>query len=556
MTDIPRRKFLAGSLAIGSLAFINTSYAESGAWPILNEWNFNEFEKYSQWVNNLYKKRKGSRLNVLLGDDNANILNKNDFLGMGNPQISKEELEIMNAVTHCGSFPELLFLYYSYRRGLPAIVSKIDMEKGGDIRYSYGNHPVGSVDSVSFSGNFGKFILSTLEGGDKGYNFVSGNYRTAPTLEGTDSVPVVLDRQFLRPGTMCYNANGHCLVVGDIEDSGEIHFLDAHPDHSITFHQTLSAIPFVSRAKLGINGLKFCYDGFRNPRLAKIIDGKAVHFSNEQMISFGYSVEQYKKMAEIHDKESVDLRGEKISSYPDLVRVCLKTGIENPLKFLETSVIEFKNMLEERESFIQQSWNDVLVNGPITLPDLSEKENIYQANGRWETWSSPSSDIDRKNKYNYISRRLENMIDGFGISQAYDYNNFGSKKEMIEKIIEKKKELFSSEKITYKTSSAGDVTLTLEEIEKRLFDLSFDPNHDPALRWGAPKNSIERENMKLFSTPLRSGRVLPALEAYELEGGLRYYPIRQTTPTSLNPKENPKTPGFKLFNEIIGKMVE
>jgi len=57
--------------------------------------------------------------------------------------------------------------------------------------------------------------------------------------------------------------------------------------------------------------------------------------------------------------------------------------------------------------------------------------------------------------------------------------------------------------------------------------------------------------MKLFSTPLRTGESLEALNAYELEKGLRYYPMRQNTSTSLNPDNNPKEPPFKLFDEVI-----
>ena len=45
---------------------------------------------------------------------------------------------------------------------------------------------------------------------------------------------------------MAYNADGHCLVVGKIDDSGEVHFLDSHPDSSITFNQTLSALSYVN----------------------------------------------------------------------------------------------------------------------------------------------------------------------------------------------------------------------------------------------------------------------------------------------------------------------
>src|SRR3989338_1363151 len=116
---ISRRGFLVNSaLFTTSLLLDKPSYSsEGGAWPVLNKWDQKEFDKYSEWVGNLYKKRKGSRLGKLLSEDEANLLNNPVFLENGNSQISKDELGIMTSATHCGSFPELLFLYYSYRRG-------------------------------------------------------------------------------------------------------------------------------------------------------------------------------------------------------------------------------------------------------------------------------------------------------------------------------------------------------------------------------------------------------------------------------------------------------
>jgi len=161
-----------------------------------------------------------------------------------------------------------------------------------------------------------------------------------------------------------------------------------------------------------------------------------------------------------------------------------------------------------------------------------------------------------KNKYNYITTRLEDMLVNFNpSSEVYDFLGFNSSNELADSVLKRKRELFADKKITYKKSDGSEVILTIADIENRLFDLSFDPNHPPELRWGAPKNSGERQNMKLFSTPLRTGESLEALNAYELEKGLRYYPMRQNTSTSLNPEVNPKEPPFKLFDEVIGKYV-
>jgi len=564
---ISRKRFLG----IASLSLLNAgtnfSYASSsGAWPVLNKWDTQEFEKYSKWVNNVYElksngslKQKGAKLGVIVADNEMNLLNNVDFLQDGNPQISKSEMDFLTAVSHCGSFPKLVFLYYSHRRALPAVVTKIKMKTGGDIRYSSGNHPVGFVDSVSFSGSFGDFILSSMEGEDGGYNFVSGNFRTAPNLEGTDSVPIALKRDFLKPGSMCYNANGHCLLVGKVDDSGEVHFLDSHPDHSVTFNQTLSAIAdlqFVSSVRFGAGGMDRCYDGMRNFRLAKLSSNgdRAVYFTNEEMIQFGISVEQYKKMAEIKEKGKLEVNGEIISSYPGLVRASLRSGgRESPVSFLEQSVKELASMFRERAQFVENAWNDVISNGAIVLPNESDKENIYQADGRWEIWSSPSSDVDRKMKYHYTIERLEQMLNEFGNDKIYDFSRFTSRQELARSLIERKKQLFEIEKITYKNSQGREISLNLLDIEKRLFYLSFDPNHSPELRWGAPENSEEIKTMIRKSTPLKTGQTLECLESYKLEQGIRYYPLRQSTPTSLDPEKNPKSPPFKLFDEVIGQ---
>ena len=44
--------------------------------------------------------------------------------------------------------------------------------------------------------------------------------------------------------------------------------------------------------------------------------------------------------------------------------------------------------------------------------------------------------------------------------------------------------------ITYKRSNGESVSLTVDQVRERLFDLSFDPYHCAELRWGA-RNSSE-----------------------------------------------------------------
>ena len=99
MEEVSRRDFLAASSAL--LLGSGISYAQSaqGAWPHLRPWNIDEFYKYSKWVGNIYHfkrngtgKQKMARLNYIIQDDEMNLLNHQDFLENGNPQISENEI--------------------------------------------------------------------------------------------------------------------------------------------------------------------------------------------------------------------------------------------------------------------------------------------------------------------------------------------------------------------------------------------------------------------------------------------------------------------------------
>jgi len=210
-----------------------------------------------------------------------------------NPKLSKRDLSLMTAVTHCGSFPKLLLLYYSYKRGLPITISYV-VGNGGDIRYSKGNHPIYYIDNLTFSGSFRAFILCGIES-SKYNNFTTGNLRTAPFLEDTDSVPAKIDRKYIKPGTIAYNPGGHALVVGKVTEEGDVYFLDAHPDNSISFSKDLSVVTSVS----SISHPQRCYGGFKVMRLAKVKRDNlgrvigVVPMSNDEMREFGYSTEQY-----------------------------------------------------------------------------------------------------------------------------------------------------------------------------------------------------------------------------------------------------------------------
>ena len=68
-----------------------------------------------------------------------------------------------------------------------------------------------------------------------------------------------------------------------------------------------------------------------------------------------------------------------------------------------------------------------------------------------------------------------------------------------------KNRLFAARVFCYTNSAGEQVPLTLLDIEHRLYDLSFDPNHPPELRWGAPPGGAEWGSAPETHTPLPDG---------------------------------------------------
>jgi len=542
--------------------------SSAGAWTIRRDWDRNEVRRYGQWFTQLYEKKvngtdrqRGAKVAQILQDKEMNLLLQGDFAKDGNdPRLfDGSALSIMNGANACGTFPILMHVYFCAIRGLPVSFTKVE-GNGGDIRYSRGNHPVKRIDPMSFQ-SIGTFLRAVFFGSS---NYTTGNWRTAPDLEGTDTVPVAVAPESTIPGlTVLYNSDGHGLAVARVSASGNVNILDAHPDGSVTSGQTLAALDSVVSSFSEKNRGSW-YAGWRMIRLARCVtdaQGRIVGIrpsTNQEMRAFGYSDEQYTDMLAVRKQQPVNIAGSptKISSFPDYVRKKLQTSEQlNPCAMIKEWAAQLKILFTERALFVDQAWDDVLRNGSITFPDT---KNIYQAEGRWEKWSSPSSDCDRKSAYFMGVDQLADLVGDFDPDmRQLILDGFGTavtnRQELLEAILREKKKVFDGTEIRYTTSRGKVVTLTLSQIEKRLFLMSFDPNHAPELRWGAPPDSEEAAGYRQIATPLSSGGSMSPAEAYRREQRLRYRLSRKSGHTSFDDEENPRTPLKPLFEERLAR---
>ena len=519
-----------------------------GAWPIRRQWTPAETQHYAQWFERMYDRKangtvdqRTAKLARLLTDPDMNLLLDPAFLGEGgNPQLPDGVIRTCHSMIDCAKFTAFIPAYYAYRRALPWMTTFVASgERGVDIRISKQNVPVGGANSLN-SPSVGAFFTEAVGG------FISGNYRV--NLNGrnagqSDTVPVALSRQFLMPGCINY-LDGHCLVLAKVTEYGELAFLNCSTTQSrdiFSYNGMNTVGGMTPRGSDPDNEWSGCFQGLRVPRypIAETDNSGNVlrvrRRTDDEMREFGFSTEQYELAKQMATNQYIQEGEFRPQSLHDLIRLRMKTVDRiAPFRFVDDYCNELLDAFAFREQFVQDAWSEVRRNGPIVFPEEQDVDNIFQAKGRWEDWSSPSSDVDRRNKYFYLADWMEYAIRMFGVKPGFvdltglEQYKIHSQADLAAAFIAEKNRIFAERSMEYTNSKGGKVKLTLADLEKRLYDLSFDPNHPPELRWGAPFGTPERATAVQTVTPVPCGERLPMEEAFRLEAFYRCLGQRET----------------------------
>ncbi len=217
-------------------------------WTITQGWDEEAEGEYSRWVEQLGRVRgeRGClRLQSCLENPEANSLWTD---GEKWPRLFAD----------CADLPYVLRAYFSYKTGRPfQFTNRIYGRRYGKTTRvkSYADFTNRKFRSVrSMFSHMTAWIHS-------------GFFRTEPSLEGTDTFPIEVTREHIRPGTMFYEPRGHVLVVVRVEPNGTIHMFDGHPDNSLTYKR------FSTKIKRG--GVR-SGGGFRNWRW--------IHYRNDPVV--------------------------------------------------------------------------------------------------------------------------------------------------------------------------------------------------------------------------------------------------------------------------------
>jgi hypothetical protein len=308
-----------------------------------------------------------------------------------------------------------------------------------DYRYTANNHPIAwstAKTSPTMQALFNR--IASL--------YHSGFYRMAPSVEKDDTYPVDIRPGTVRPGTVYYDPNGHVLLVYKVDANGTVHFIDGHPDNSLTYRILTGDLAVGGSSQGG---------GFRNFRP---IDSHTLEYApNTALTDLGSS--QYGHGA----------------AYAEWVRSQLSGGQVLPpdqqfTQLVDQLCVDISTRVAAVDAGRQLAGADL-----VDMPP-----NIYGAEGDWEAFSTPGRDQKLRSSFRGIFQFIKSTA---GTPQGHalvaTYANIWKQHQ-------------ASCKITYKSSAGQPVTLALNDIQARLFQLSFDPYECVEMRWGAyPKNAAE-----------------------------------------------------------------
>lgn len=386
----------------------------------------------------------------------------------------------------CADLAYNLRFYFAWKRGLPfGYVSAVSSQGSGrDIRYTFRGNAVAERTTASSGNESGYAIWDTLRDAVS-----SATFRIHPDLEEPmepDLYSPAIDAKSIRPGTMIYDPNGHVATIYKVEADGRIHYMDAHPDSSLT--HGFYDLRFV-RAYPGMGA------GFKNWRPVRLVGarqrddgtyagGRVVPLSNEEIADF--SDEQFYGNGKRPDVDRnwrdgrFTLNNAPLDWY-DYVRAKLAGGrLEfDPLRevadMVDSNCADLHDRVESVDLAIRAGMADRAE--PDRLPS-----NIYGTDGDWETYSSPSRDARLKTAFKELRDYVERFMRMYA---AHDPKLSYKGNDLASDLLATYDRKAGQCTITYTRSDGSPFTVSYEDMRKRLFALSFDPYQCAERRWGA-----------------------------------------------------------------------
>ncbi len=460
--------------------------ATQSVWKVTRSWDAKSESLYSAWVNALFCNANESTswksLNEVTEMKDWNFLYNHLSLDEDNP--SGKNKVVMQP--DCADNPYFLRAYFAWKLGLPFGFHESDRGALGRApgvgRWITNETPISRTNSTQ---KFNAYLRMVANG------VHSGTARAAMSNENADYYPVELNRGGLRPSVVYADPYGHTLIlVNQLPQSGDqpgvLLSVDAQPDKTIAIKRFWKGnFLFETSGVIGEPGFKAfrpieVHNGaFRLLKSGELTEGSGhIPFSLQQK---GMKSENfYHAMERVINPKPLD---------PEAALLDL-------IKALHEQLMVRVNSVETGEKYMRAHPGTV-------IPMPTRPTGVFQTGGVWEDFSTPNRDLR-------LLIAIDAVIDFpakvMRSPEDYKMPKLKSAEAVKSKLDDILKSKLDELSITYTRSNGSEQKLTLSEIVKRrdAFEIAYNPNDGPEIRWGAPEGSAERSTCKRHVPPAQA----------------------------------------------------
>ncbi len=462
-------------------------------WPISRRWNAGEEALYSSWVRALFHAPRGEELarkalHEVTSDRARNLLY--DHLGWN--EDAADTKVGLHLRPDCADAPYFLRAYFAWKRGLPFGFRGCSRGAPGKApRCGKLRSVLAAPDGVDPSkpaelGVVQKYFRRTLAWGVH-----TGNGRTAFGDDATDFYPVGLDRRGLRPGTIYADPYGHVFVLVELmdpsgDDPGVLYAIDGQPDGSITRKRFWEG-NFLWNPDPGLGG-----SGFKAFRPLDV-----VHRDGQDIIVAASDADIAKRPG--YGDVSSEQRDLDAARFYDKMDGLVTPGQRDGLRAQAEAIAALLEAAKVRVTSVDNGEGHFRGGGgTITMP---AGWSIFETTGAWENFATPARDL-----------RLLIAIDvvvGFDAKVSRNPTAYlregASMDELIAALrVDRERRLADPDlAFVYTRSDGSKQRLTLADLIARVpaFEVGYNPNDCPEVRWGAAVGSPEASTCRRRMPP-------------------------------------------------------
>jgi hypothetical protein len=462
--------------------------ATGSVWPVRAGWARATENLYSAWIERLFdapleEQPSWPTLEHVLRIRERNFLF--DHLDAG------EDDRGLALHPDCADLPYVLRAYFAWKLGLPFGYSTCTRGGGGQPPACSGWHPAARRRDLRATGAAASFVdFARVTLADAVH---SGTGRAPADADLTDTYPVALTAEALRPGAIYADPYGHVLVVArrvaqTPSAAGVLLAVDGQPDGTIARKRYWQGnFLYADDPSLGSPGFKRFRPVVAGPH------GALRPLTNAEIArdpAYGdFSLAQYDGGV----RAFYDRMDDVLSPAPLDPRTALLEKLQALEEQVRTRVVSIENgrayALAHRDAI-----------------DMPKGPAIFETTGPWEDFSTPSRDlrlliaIDVVRGFpEAVARRPERyaMPPGASIAEV---------RAALERTLEAE---LASRRVTYTRSDGSPFELSLAEVVARsgAFEVAYDPNDCVERRWGAPDDSAEASTCRRVAPARQRARM-------------------------------------------------